>query len=375
MRANEVEGPLFVILSDKRSVVILSDERSEESKDPYISSTLSRRHPQQTVLALFLNRLRSRFRRTLLPLALSVLSGLLVSVPLRATTVLALIDKKHHRVVLAGDSLLHYKLADESVPMCKLVATPGCTFGMAGLLYKQYPAFQLKELADQACNLNGDLLHRADAFLDIAREPVTAVASYLRQNERRFYTELLNNSGGEFVIVIFAGTQKGQSAIFARGFKLAADGGIQPLSVDVTEDQQGIGFFAGANQEIAAYVKANKKWQKMDKVAAARKFVQLEIDAHPAWVGPPVSILTVNHLDQEKWVSKGVCEPPTATEPASPATQPAGPPATPPTAPPTTPPSTQPAEPQSEPLSTPPAQPQPAPPSTPPAEPPSLLSQ
>ena len=316
-----------------------------------------------------------RLRRTLLALALCVLSVLLLSAPVLATTVLALIDKKHHRVVLAGDSLLHYKLADASVATCKLVAKPGCSFGMAGLLYKEYPAFQLKDLADQACNLNGDLLHRADAFLDIAREPVTAVAQYLRRNEPRFYSELLNSSGGEFVIVVFAGTQKGHSAIFARGFKLAPDGGIQPLSTDVTEDREGVGYFAGANQAIAAYVKANKNWQKMDKVAAARKFVQLEIDAHPTWVGPPISILTVNRLEQEKWVSKGVCDlaptapttPPQTAPPAAPPTEPQTPPPTEPqTAPPAAPPTEQHTPPPTEPQSA-PTQPSTAPP-TPPAD-------
>ena len=306
-----------------------------------------------------------RLRRTLLALALCVLSVLLLSAPVLATTILALIDKKHHRVVLAGDSLLHYKLADASVATCKLVAKPGCSFGMAGLLYKEYPAFQLKDLADQACSLDGDLLHRADAFLDIAREPVTAVAQYLRRNEPRFYSELLNSSGGEFVIVVFAGTQKGHSAIFARGFKLAPDGGIQPLSTDVTEDQEGVGYFAGANQAIAAYVKANKNWQKMDKVAAARKFVQLEIDAHPTWVGPPISILTVNRLEQEKWVSKGVCDLPPA---AAPQTRPPTPPQTTPpqTTPPAAPPTEQQTPPPTEPQSA-PTQPSTAPP-TPPAD-------
>jgi hypothetical protein len=257
------------------------------------------------------------FRRILVAPVLCCVSLLLLfSGTLQATTLLAIIDKKHHRVVVAGDSLLNYTLAQTSVSTCKVFAKPGCSFGMAGLFAKEYPPFQLKELADQACELPGDLLHRADAFLEIAKEPVTAVAQYIRQNEPKFYSEMMNSSGGELVIVIFVGTQDGHSAIFARGYKLDGAGGITPLSVDVTEDKAGVGYFAGANQAIAAYVKANKKWQKMDKVEAAKKFVQMEIDAHPQWVGPPISILTVNHLDQEKWVSRGVCDLPPAAPPA-----------------------------------------------------------
>jgi len=48
----------------------------------------------------------------------------------------------------------------------------------------------------------------------------------------------------------------------------------------------------------------------MDKISAARKFVQMEIKARPEWVGPPVSVLTINHLDQQKWINPGVCEVP-----------------------------------------------------------------
>jgi len=284
--------------------------------------------------------------------ALCLLNLLLLSAPVFATTVLALIDKKHHKVVLAGDSLLNYKLAKTSVATCKTYAKPGCTYGMAGLFSKEYPAFQLKDLADQACELNGDLQHRADTFLEIAKEPVAAVAQYIRLNEPQFYADLLNGNGGEFVIVIFAGTQDGHSAIFARGYKLDPNGGIKPLSVNVTEDNAGVGFFAGSNQAIAAYVKANPKWQKMDRVAAAKKFVQLEIDAHPQWVGPPISTLTVNHLDQEKWISKGVCDlPPAPVVP--PSEQPAAQPATQP-APSTMPPPAQPETPPANPPVTPP---------------------
>ena len=239
-----------------------------------------------------------------------VISVLLFAASASATSVLALIDKKHHRVVLAADSLLVFTRAGKTAEVCKIIAQPGCTFMMAGLFDKEYPVFHLKELAEQACALPGDLAHRADAFLDIAKDPVTEVASYLRQNEPQFYAETVSRNGGEFVIVAFAGTQNGKSVIFARGFKLGSDGSIVPLNRNVTEDNAGIGFFAGSNEHIAAYVTANKKWQKMDRIAAARKFIQLEIDAHPDGVGPPISILTIDHLDRQKWVSPGVCTAP-----------------------------------------------------------------
>jgi hypothetical protein len=259
---------------------------------------------------------RLYFRRTIAIQALCALLVLPFPLPVLATTVVALIDRHHHRAVIAADSLLIYKVAATTTQTCKIIAKPGCTFGMAGLFYKEYPVFHLQELAEQACGLPGDLRHKADGFLDIAKDPVMTVNQYLQQNEPQFYRELINSNGGELVIVVFAGTQAGNSAIFARGYKLNSNGGIDPVSLDVTEDNNGAGFFGGANGQIAAYVKKHSNWQDGDKVKAARHFVQLEIAAHPEWVGPPVSVMTVNRLDQQKWVDPGVCTVPTGVKKA-----------------------------------------------------------
>lgn len=238
---------------------------------------------------------------------LCAIAALLFSLPVRATTVVALLDRRHHRVVVAADSLLVYRLAETSTQTCKIIARPRCTFAMAGLFYKEDPVFHLQELAEQACALPGDVQHKADGFLDIAKDPVMRVAQYLQQNEPQFYRELTTSNGGELVIVVFAGPEAGSPSIFARGYKLDASGGITPVSMDVTDANNGEGFFGGANGQIADYVRAHPDWQNMDKVAAARKFVQLEIAAHPEWVGPPVSVMTINRSDQQKWVNAGVC--------------------------------------------------------------------
>src|SRR5208283_6187002 len=250
---------------------------------------------------------RRRLRRIIALHSLCAIIVLLFSIPALATTVVALIDRFHHRAVIAADSLLIQKVAGTTTQTCKIVARQGCTFGMAGLFYKEYPVFHLQELAEEACGLPGDLRHKADSFLEIAKDPVMTVAQYLEQREPQFYAELTNSNGGELVIVVFAGTEAGNASIFARGYKLGGNGGITPVSLDVSEDNNGAGFFGGANGQIASYLETHPNWQQGDKVAAARKFVQLEIAAHPEWVGPPVSVVTINRLDRQKWVNPGVC--------------------------------------------------------------------
>jgi len=253
---------------------------------------------------------RRHLRRLIALPALCAIFVLLFSIPALATTVVALIDRFHHRAVIAADSLLIYKVAGTTTQTCKIVAKQGCTFGMAGLFYKEYPVFHLQELAEEACGLPGDLRHKADSFLEIAKDPVMTVAQYLEQREPQFYAELTNSNGGELVIVVFAGTEAGDASIFARGYKLDGNGGITPVSLDVTEGNNGAGFFGGATAQIASYIKTHPGWEQMDKISAARKFVQMEIKARPEWVGPPVSVLTINHLDQQKWINPGVCEVP-----------------------------------------------------------------
>ena len=255
---------------------------------------------------------RPLFRRTIPIYALCVLP-FLIAVPVLATTVVALIDRHHHRAVIAADSLLVYKVSGTSTETCKIVAKPACTFGMAGLFYKEYPVFHLQELAEQACGMPGDLRQKADAFLDIAKDPLMSVAQYIQQNEPKFFGELTSSNGGELVMVVFAGPDPGNPAIFARGYKLGSNGSIDPISLDATEDNNGAGFFGGATAQIASYIKQHPNWQHEDKVKAARRFVQLEIAAHPEWVGPPVSVVTINQLDQQKWPSPGVCTVPATT--------------------------------------------------------------
>jgi hypothetical protein len=246
--------------------------------------------------------------------ALSSAAALLSVLPSSATTVVALYDKRHHRIVLAADSLVERYYAETSAQECKLIVKPDCAFAMAGFLNKPDPYFHLQDLADQACELPGTLLDRADAFLKVAQEPVATIAQYLHDNEPKFYNDTFSRNGGEFAIVVFAGTEHGKPVAYARGFKIQSDGSITVVSNDI-DGKKASGFFAGFNQQIAAYLKANKNWSHMDTTAAAKKFVDLEIAAHPDGVGPPVTILTVNRAGKQKWINSGLCELPPGTLP------------------------------------------------------------
>ncbi len=247
-------------------------------------------------------------------------AAVLIAVPAFGTTVVALIDKKHHRVVLASDSLFRLTYAGTTFQECKIISQDGCSFAMAGLLNKKSPPLDIKELAEAACATPGDLNQKADAFMTQATDPVTTAADFLRANEPQFYGDIVTNNAGQLVMVAFAGAPKGNPSILVRGFKIDAKGGLTPLSYGVVAPHD-LGYFAGFTNNIAAYIKAHPQWVHMDKVAAARMFLELEIAAHPEGVGPPVSILTIDKHNRQKWISPGLCTAPAAAEPATPASE------------------------------------------------------
>ena len=256
-----------------------------------------------------------RLRRRSLTASLAAMAVTLPA-PGNATTVVALLDQHHHRIVLADDGLVGQYYAGTSQAACKLIVKPDCAFAMAGLLGKPKPYFSLQELGANACAVPGSLKEKADAFLTLASDPVNSLAQYLRENEPKFY-ETFNGNGGEFVYVVFAGVQDGAPVAYARGFKIASDGSVNPVSHDITATGAG-GFFAGFNDHIAAYLKAHPNWAHKDSVATARKLIELEIAAHPDGVGQPISILTVDHKGKQKWVEAGACPPITGAATKSP---------------------------------------------------------
>ena len=230
----------------------------------------------------------------------------LSSVPACATTVVALIDKRHHRVVLGVDGIVGRYYAGTTDPGCKLIVKPGCAFAMAGFLEKQQPVFRLQDLGEQACALPGTLKDKADGFFTVANDPVNSIAQYLRENEPKFYADTFSRNGGEFVYLVFAGTENGAAVAYARGYKIAPDGTVKQVSSDITGNGAS-GVFAGFTEHIAAYLKAHPKWAHADTATTVRKLLQMEATAHPEAVGQPFSILTVDHKGRQKWIDPGAC--------------------------------------------------------------------
>lgn len=241
---------------------------------------------------------------------LGTLVALFGTTPAIATSVVALLDRRNHQVVIAADSLERFQGTGKTQKRCKIIMLPRCAFGMAGMYNKPHPHFDLEDLARKACGARGDLRLRADSFLEIAKPPVVSLIQYLRENEPRYYIGSVANGKADFINVLFVGVVDGHLSIFARGFRVGKDGSIKTISDDITEmdPQGGIGFFGGANEAILSYIQSHNEWeQRLSYTQAARIFVKLEIDADAENVGPPIAVLRIDRLGGMHWVRLGVC--------------------------------------------------------------------
>jgi hypothetical protein len=221
-----------------------------------------------------------------------------------ATSVVALVDKTTHRVVIAADCRVNRQLA--SVSQCKIIDKPGCTVAMAGLYEEKATAFHLRQLVDAACEYPGDLRAKAEAFLRFSRTPYERAIRRIRDEDPSAFARPVENKATE---VIFAGIQNGQIALIIRGLVVNSAGKVSAERFESTAPRYSqLGYFIGLNGHIRRYVKAHPEWITGDYVKLARQFVEMEVEAHPDLAGPPISELQIDKDGHVNWLDKGACD-------------------------------------------------------------------
>jgi hypothetical protein len=221
-----------------------------------------------------------------------------------ATSVVALIDNTNHRVVIAADCRVNRRLA--SLSECKIIEEPGCTVAIAGLYRENATAFSLRRFVDDACQYHGDLREKAEAFLRLSRRSYEAAVRHIRETDRAEFGRMIENKPTE---VIFAGLLKGHVTLFVRGFVSDPQGKITTERYESSDTpNSSIGYFVGLNSHIRERVKPFIQWERLGYAEAARRFVEMEIEANPDLVGPPISELEIDDRGRVHWISRGACE-------------------------------------------------------------------
>jgi hypothetical protein len=242
--------------------------------------------------------------RVVLSASLLIGGHFLFSMHLSATSVVALIDRANHRLVIAADCRV--SRGHKPFSACKIIQEPGCTAAIAGLYDERNSGFHLREYVHVACREPGDLRAKAEAFVRMARRPYEQTARWMRESQPADFTETMANKPTE---VVFAGLQHGEPGLIVRGLEADSEGNIWVERFESTAPSYSrIGYFIGLNGHIRAYIKSHPDWGKEDYTKLAPRFVELEIEAHPDLAGLPVSALQIDNKGVVVWLDKGMCD-------------------------------------------------------------------
>jgi len=223
---------------------------------------------------------------------------------LYATSVVALIDRANHKLVIAADCRV--SRGGGPLSACKIIQEPGCTAAMAGLYEERNSGFHLREYVRVACREPGDLRAKAEAFVRMARRPYERAVRGMLESQPTEFVKTVVNKPTE---VVFAGIQDGEPGLIVRGLETDAKGKIRIERFESTAPSYSrIGYFIGLNGHIRAYIKSHPEWGKEDYTKLAPKFVELEIEAHPDLAALPVSALQIDNKGDVVWLDKGACE-------------------------------------------------------------------
>ena len=90
--------------------------------------------------------------------------------------------------------------------------------------------------------------------------------------------------------MIFAGIQDGELGLIVRGLVADSNGKTRVERFESTARSYArIGYFMGLNGHVRSYIKSHPDWANDDYAKLARRFVELDIEAHPDLAGLPVS--------------------------------------------------------------------------------------
>lgn len=237
--------------------------------------------------------------------ALLVASLLLVSARLEATSIVALIDRSNHTIVIATDCRVNRDSGSAS--KCKIIEEPDCIVAIAGLYEEAATGFHLHELVHKACQEPGNLRNKADAFLRISRKPYERAVRSIRELQPGNSAQTVANQPTE---AVFAGVQDGHVALIVRGLVADSNGKIRIERFESTAPSYTrTAYFLGLNGHIRAYVKSHPDWAKEDYAKLGHRFVEMEIEAHPDLAGPPISEVEIDESGHVHWLDDGTCGP------------------------------------------------------------------
>ena len=126
---------------------------------------------------------------------------------------------------------------------------------------------------------------------------------------RRFQREL---EGQSAVDALFVGFEAGYPALLLRSF-IVRNGASHSITVRIRREDcsrhcsEALAYVAlGQHEAIDEVLAENPDFWKIGFSEGIRKLINLEISAAPSFVGPPISILTIDKSGP-RWIEQGAC--------------------------------------------------------------------
>jgi hypothetical protein len=200
---------------------------------------------------------------------------------------------------------------DQSAPavICKFFKSGDLYFGVTGTYFEEYPqvassagmtARAIRSSTKKFEKLILPLLQ--DAFGRMRKEYPARYEAFMHSGlpDVDFIFFGMNRRIPVISVAVFHVQESGTSVTVSLASEQFFDGVHCPRSGDVI-----CGVESGNNKAITAYQSKNPDWWKTKNLASlVRKFVQLEIDAVPAHVGPPIRVLQIDARGRH-WIQNG----------------------------------------------------------------------
>jgi len=206
--------------------------------------------------------------------------------------------------VFIGADSLRIINGTERVLVCKIARFGEVYTAAAGLVWYDPTAFDLRWFVESAARTAGPLAWKSAALDEGVIQPLTVMAERLRRDDPDFTTRYLNTY---FVQVAFAGFENAQPAIAQRRYmpKLDKKGGLEMSVFSCPSNECSADFnmlILGETTAMRTRISAQKSGS--DVQAAIRELINLQIQATPERVGPPINILRIAK-EGARWLEGG----------------------------------------------------------------------
>jgi hypothetical protein len=226
------------------------------------------------------------------------------------TTIIA--SMTSNEIVIAADSKgvpgseIYKDTPTFSIVMAKIVQAGRWFFASSGLGVHFKSGFNADQIAINAIAPGGDIKQIVDRLVrELGERLITAFEDIYKDDPDSFH-EVFPTTETHFSFIV-AGFENGSPIIWQGTIKVILDSNphCQCKADGLTTKSKNPTYIAiGKNQEISRIMQEQPDFlRKTGMVAGVLKLVQLEIEANPKDVGPPIAVLRIDKKGA-KWVYK-----------------------------------------------------------------------